>query len=69
MVSKQNGEITKKINIIMKEYKNVTFDPKMRSATDIINMEENQGLEYIETKYINEYEAVVIFRVLSTKIN
>lgn len=53
----------------MKEYKNVTFNPKMRSASDVINMEENQGLEYIETKYINEYEAVVIFRVLSTKFN
>ena len=46
----------------MKQYKNVTFNPKLQTATDIINRPENIGLEYVETKYINEYEAVVIFR-------
>jgi hypothetical protein len=37
----------------------------MISATAVINLPENSGLEYVDTKYINEYEAVVIFRVLS----
>lgn len=51
----------------MKEYINITFNPKLKKATDVIN--ENQGLEYIDTKYINEYESVVIFRKDSTNIN
>lgn len=41
--------------------KNVTFNPKICSASDVINRPENQGLEYVRTEYINEYEAVVIF--------
>ena len=45
------------------EHKNVTFNPKITTATDIINRDENRGLEYVETRYINEYEAVGVFKV------
>jgi len=46
----------------MKSYKNVTFNPKVRSASDVINDPKNDGLEYVRTDYINDYEAVVIFK-------
>lgn len=47
-------------------YKNVTFNPYLQTATDIINSQENRGLQYVETKYINEYEAVVVFKIPAT---
>lgn len=52
----------------MKDYINRTFNPKVQTATDIINLQENTGLEYVDTKYINEFEAVVVFKKLSTEI-
>ncbi len=42
--------------------KNVPFNPKLFTVSDIINLPENAGLEYVATRYINEYEAVVIFK-------
>jgi hypothetical protein len=52
----------------MKQYKNYTFNPQTKTATEVINLKENQGLEYVNTKYINESEAVVIFRVLTNDV-
>lgn len=48
--------------------KNITFNPKMTTASNIINHPDNIGLEYVTTHYINEYEAVIVFKVAVTKI-
>ena len=57
------------MHVTMTEYINYTFNPKSQTASDVINMEQHKGLKYIETKYINEYEAVVVFETLATKFN
>jgi len=46
-------------------YKNVCFNPKLNTIEDILEREEVQGLCFEKVVYVNEYEAVAVFKLKS----